>query len=107
MAYDDTREFEKGTVTTGQIFGLHPIGREMTKEEMASAMAETVALRNAEEPSFLSQRRDILTRDNAKLLARKRNNQAEISRLRAENVQLTQSIRANEDGLDRLMENEG
>lgn len=77
---------------------------------MAKAIAAGIAgAEGAEREAlpFLTKRRSILERDNAKMLARKRANQSEIARLRAENVQLTQSIRSNEDGLDRLLENEG
>lgn len=77
---------------------------------MAKAIAAGIAgAEGAEREAlpFLTKRRSILERDNAKMLTRKRANQAGIARLRAENVQLTQSIRSNEDGLDRLLENEG
>ena len=59
------------------------------------------------QPSFLSQRRDLLTRDIAKMCALKQQHQAEIVRLRRLVFELTQSVRSNEDALDRLAENEG
>ena len=57
-------------------------------------------------PTFLSQRHDLLTRDIAKMRSKKSEAQARIAADRRLVFELTQSIRSDEDGLDRLLENE-
>jgi hypothetical protein len=58
-------------------------------------------------PAFLSSRRALLIRDIANMRAKKAEAQAEIVRQRRLCFELTQSIRSNEDALDRLLEAEG
>ena len=131
------RQRQKGYVdemNAGQIPGMGNVMRDATNalpeqqkryaadmnramDEAASdiaggAEAEALRLRGyspdaLSKPSFLSARRDLLTRDITKMRALKQQHQAEIVRLRRMVFELTQSVRSNEDALDRLAENEG
>jgi hypothetical protein len=75
-------------------------------DRLAAEWKPTIGAETPQLP-YLSQRGDMLSRDIAKMRAKKLALQGEIASRRRTVFELTQSIRSNEDALDRLLEAEG